>query len=420
MKFRIKIFLPYLFLCIETLSPLSLSAQNPLKLLDFDKPKQKSVSMPFRFVNNLIVLPVIINNSDTLNFILDTGISTTMITELNGKDSIVLNFAREIQLQGLGMGEPVSALHSYGNEIRIKGISGQNQDIYIILDNAFQLSARMGIPIHGILGYSVFSNFVVGINYDTKTISFYRPESFSYKKRHEKYTTLPLEINNTKPYITVNITDAEGNVFPVKLLIDTGASHAIWLDGKSVPGLKIPEGSRETYLGTGLNGEVFGYLGRMNSLNLNGNVLNNVIVSFPDSASISKSTGLNKRNGSMGSEILKRFNVIIDYPNQKISLKPNSAFKTDFQQNLSGMEITAPYPGLKIFMIEGIRKDSPAEHAGLQKGDVILMINGMKSDKIGLSDIYQVLQNQPGKKVIISYMRNGDFFTTTLKLEKFI
>jgi hypothetical protein len=420
MNFRLKILLCILILVATIWFPEIIFSQNPLKRLDFENPKQKSLSIPFKFINNLIVLPVIINNSDTLNFILDTGITTTMITELAGTDSLVLNFAREIHLKGLGIGEALDGLHSYGNEINIKGISGQNQDIYVILNNAFQLSARMGMPIHGILGYSVFSNFIIFINYESKQISFYRPDRFKYKKRYSKYTSLPLILNDNKPYVNLCIIDDSGNAFTVKLIIDTGASHAIWLDGKSVPGFKIPEGSKETYLGTGLNGEVFGLLGRLHAIDMSGNFLNDVIVSFPDSASISNAAGLNQRNGSLGSEILKRFNIIIDYPNQKISLKPNSYFKSDFIQNLSGMEIIAPYPGLRIYVVEGIRLDSPASRSGLIKGDVIQTINGLRSEKIELSDIYEVLQNQPGKKITLSFMRNGELMNTTMRLEKFI
>lgn len=420
MNFRLKnFFIIFLLTCSIWYSGIALS-QNPLKRMVFDNPKQKSVSFPFKFINNLIILPVIINNSDTLNFILDSGISTTMITELEEVDSLELNFAREIQLQGLGVGEPLKGLHSYGNEIKIKGITGQNQDIYVIADNVFQLSSKMGYPINGILGYSVFSNFIVTINYDSKLISFYKPDNFKYTKRYSKYTSLPLILNNTKPYINLTIKDNSGNIFSVKLLVDTGASHAVWLDKNSLPDMKIPEGSKQTYLGSGLNGDVYGYQGRLHTLDINGNILNDVIASFPDSSSISKSIGLNIRNGSIGSEILKRFNLIIDYPNQKISLKPNSNYKNDFSQNLSGMEIIAPYPKLKIFVVEGIRKDSPADRAGLTKGDVIQEINGSKTKDIEMSDIYEILQNQPGRKINISYMRDGELISTSLRLEKFI
>src|SRR5665648_1050863 len=39
----------------------------------FDNPKKKSITINFKSSSNLIIIPVAINNSDTLNFILDTG-----------------------------------------------------------------------------------------------------------------------------------------------------------------------------------------------------------------------------------------------------------------------------------------------------------------------------------------------------------
>lgn len=420
MNSRIKIFI--CFLLFSGFSNISgpVFAQNPLKRFEFERANRKSVTIPFKFINNLIVIPVIINESDTLNFILDTGITTTMITDLTGIDSLVLNFSREIELKGLGMGEPVKGLHSYGNEIKFKGISGINQDIYVITDDLFQLSARMGIPINGILGYSVFYNFIVSVNYDSRLITFYNPDHFSYKKRHSNYTSLPLLLEDTKPYISLSIIDDAGNEHQVKLLIDTGASHSVWLDRNSIPALKIPPGSRNTYLGTGLSGEVHGILARLKALDLAGIRINDVIVSFPDSLSISSAAGLDDRNGSIGSEILKRFNLIIDYPNQLISIKPNSNFKNEFLQNLSGMEVIAPYNKMRIYVVEAVREDSPAEKSGIMKGDVIESINGIKTEKIELSDIYLILQHQPGRKISISFYRDGILMNTTFVLEKFI
>ena len=51
--------------------------------LIFDK-----IVVHFKLENNLIIIPVQINNSSTLNFILDTGLKNTIITELNKIESI--------------------------------------------------------------------------------------------------------------------------------------------------------------------------------------------------------------------------------------------------------------------------------------------------------------------------------------------
>ena len=62
--------------------------------MHFENAKTKKMVLPFKLVHNLIVLPGFINGSDTLNFILDTGVSHTMITSLNGFEGVKFNFSR--------------------------------------------------------------------------------------------------------------------------------------------------------------------------------------------------------------------------------------------------------------------------------------------------------------------------------------
>ena len=49
---------------------------------DFKDHKKKYARIPFKLYNNLIIVPVLLNKgTDTLNFILDTGVGYTMITD---------------------------------------------------------------------------------------------------------------------------------------------------------------------------------------------------------------------------------------------------------------------------------------------------------------------------------------------------
>ncbi|MCK4465261.1 MAG: hypothetical protein KAU83_06080, partial [Bacteroidales bacterium] len=68
-----------------------------------------------------------------------------------------------------------------------------------------------------------------------------------------------------------------------------------------------------------LSGDIYGKLGKIHGFRLGGSLFNSPIVAFPDSASAGNSSGLDDRNGSLGSEILRRFRVIIDYPNKQIT-----------------------------------------------------------------------------------------------------
>ena len=62
----------------------------------FDNPKKKSITINFKLSNNLVIIPVAINNSDTLNFILDTGVKSPIITELPFVNKLNLNYLQPI------------------------------------------------------------------------------------------------------------------------------------------------------------------------------------------------------------------------------------------------------------------------------------------------------------------------------------
>ncbi|MBL7113174.1 MAG: PDZ domain-containing protein [Bacteroidales bacterium] len=390
------------------------------KELYFTNTRQKSLELPFKLVNNLIVIPIQINGSDTLRFILDTGLNTSIICELSTGKTLNLNYAREIQLQGLGVGEPLSAIHTFGNDINISGIYGINQDYFVLMENIFHLSNKLGTPIHGILSFSVFNAFIVEINYTKEKIVFYDPAFYQYKKNSRNYITLPMVIHETKPYIYMKIQLADGRIIPIKVLLDTGASNSLWVDQGSLPDFSVPGHARQTYLGSGLSGDVYGHVLRFDKVYIDHYELSDVIVSLPDSSSIENAIGLDQRNGSIGAEILRRFNVIIDYPNELITFVKNSDFLDPFSYNMTGIELSAPYPGINYYTISQIRKGSPAEKAGLLINDEIISINSTKVTELTMNDLYKKFQLKNGKKIKMLVNRNGERKRIEFKLEKFI
>lgn len=390
------------------------------KELSFNDPRQRYLKLPFKLVNNLIIIPIQINNSDTLNFILDTGLNTSIICELSIGESLNLNYAREIQLQGLGTGKSLEAIHTYGNEINVSGISGINQDYFVLLDNIFHLSNKLGFQIHGILSFNIFNSFIVEINYEDEEITFHDPKYFRYRKNTKNYITLPLIIHDTKPYIHLKVQLADGRIIPIKVILDTGASNSLWLDYNSIPGFMLPDEARASFLGSGLSGEVFGHLTRFDKVYLDLFELENVIVSLPDSNSIVHAIGLDNRNGSIGAEILRRFNIIIDYPNELITLSKNSLFKDPYSYNMTGIELIAPYPGITYYTVSQVRENSPGERTGIHVNDKIISIDNQDANDLSMNDIYKLFQSKEGKKLKIMVNRNGERIRFIIELEKFI
>lgn len=399
----------------------SLEAQiqkNPKRFYIEDS-KKKNVQLPFKLLNNLVVLQVFVNNSDTLNFILDSGISNTIIIDKALATKLNMQYVREIQMYGFGGGSALTAIHSIENTVKIPGIVGEHQDILVIPDPDFDFSKLLGIKIHGLLGYNVFRDLIIEINYDSKYINFHTPKTYVYKNR-KKTTTLPLAIIDTKPFITTKIVQEDSSVIEGRFLIDSGASFALWLDLDSDSSLKLPKKTESLSLGTGLGGEVYGKVGRIKEFGDGTMKLKNVIASYNDTSLTMPSHFADKRNGSIGADVISRFNVIFDYRNNKISFRPNSKTKDEFNVNLSGMEICCPTPGENLFSISSIFQDSPAYKAGLKTGDQIILINYQELSKMSLSEVHGMLQKKSGKKLNIQYKRDGKINVATVVMNNCI
>ncbi len=386
-------------------------------------------------VNNLMVVPVEVNGSK-LKFILDSGVSNPILFNLSLEDSVQINQVSPISLKGLGEGEPIEALRSKQNTFKIGDAVSFNQMLYVVLDKDLNFSTSLGITVHGIIGYDLFKDFVVEANYGKKYLKIYPPENFNYEKNERKSETLPLTIIGKKAFIDGAVTKEDDTEIPVKLLVDTGSSDALWLFHNAEKGLEVPEQHYEDFLGEGLNGSVFGKRAKLKGMRIGSFKFNEAKAAFPYRESFRAVKNLGNRNGSVGGEVLKRFNIVFDYPNNKITLVKNSNFNTPFQYNLAGINLQ--HNGLRYIsesivnsnrvvkanknsdsfgnvtillqnttrlslvpeiVVSGIRAGSPAATAGLKEGDVILAVNGKRVHNYKLQEILQMLNERKGKRV---------------------
>lgn len=409
---------------------------------------QRYEKVRFRLINNLIIIPVTVNGTE-LSFILDSGVSSPILFNLSDQDSVQINNVSEIRIKGLGQGKPIDALSSNGNVFRLKELVNRNQPLYVVMDRGLNFSPALGIPIHGIIGYDLFKDFIVDINYAKKIIKFHDPRFYRYRKGRQE-ETLALEVIKKKAYIKGNVHLGGTGDVPVKLLIDTGSSDAIWLFEDE--DLGIPDKNYDDFLGMGLSGHVFGKRTMVNSLSLGGFTLKNAKAAFPNKESFNNVKNFGDRNGSVGGEMLKRFNIVFDYPNNRVSLRKNKNFGTPFQYNMSGIDLQhngvryisesiadsrgvvqkegKSFGDVQILLenrtrislvpeiiVSGIRAGSPADAAGLKEGDIILAVNGKSIHRYKLQEVLQMLNEKDGKKIKVRITRrqNDLLFSFVLK-----
>lgn len=365
---------------------------------------RKKEFLPFKFVKNLIIIPVIINGKGPYNFVLDTGVGLCIITDPALIDTLKPKYLRKILITGFGEGGDLTAFVIPSMQFKIGNTVAQALPSAILAKDAFDLSSFAGMPVHGLIGYEFFNSFVVRINYLTRHITLYRHHSAFILK---KGTRIPISIEERKPYVSSEIGITEDNKITAKLIIDTGAGHPISLETNAGIPFEIPNVNIPANLGIGLNGPINGYLGRIKSLKLGKFELKDVLTAFPDYKDAASKVNTISRTGNMGNSILRRFEIVFDYNRSAMYLKPNSSLKEKFEHDMSGMELYYAGKEFNRLFVLRVETASAAFEAGIEKNDEILAINLKSVTELTREEIDALFRSRDDRSFIIDILPHG-------------
>ncbi|MBB6369179.1 PDZ domain-containing protein [Chryseobacterium shigense] len=432
---KLKLFLLVLFFSI------CINAQNSFELVN-----AKKAVIPFKLINNLIFIPINVNGAE-LTFMLDTGVAETILFSLDNKE-IKLQNIEKIKFSGLGGSMSIDGFKSDRNIARIgDNIINSSMLLFIVIDEEFNISSHIGIPVNGVIGYHFFKNHPISIDYSSKKITVYQ-DSEVFKKKIRKFEELPITVEKDKPYINADV-EMTNEKKSSKLLIDLGNSDAIWLFPTLIKDFVYNRPNIDDYLGRGFNGDIYGKRSRIHNFYLGNFKFEMPLTAMPDEYSIQHVNLVKDRKGSVGGEIMRRFSVIFDYPGKKLYLKKNRYFDDPFHFNMSGLdfkqdglewqedrvkiepkklyETTTEISSVNnfqykftlkpIFSIAGIRKDSPAFKAGLKKDDRIITINGSRTSDMTMEKIMELMKSDEGKSITMVIKRMDKEMTFSFVLE---
>lgn len=366
--------------------------------------KQTKAATAFKLVNNLIVIPLMLNGKGPFNFVVDTGVGILLITEPTLIDSLGSANYRKIIINGIGEGHEMLAYVHPRVKVDISNIITGTMPLAILDKEAFSLSSYAGMPIHGLIGYELFSSFIVQINYSTKIIRYHKHETAFILKKGSK---INITIEDRKPYVLSEITLDNGKKKLVKLVIDSGAGHPISLETEDGIPYEIPEKNISANLGVGLSGLINGFIARVTQVKLGRFQLKNVVCAFPDYSDVAAKVPTISRNGNLGNSALRRFNIVFDYARQTMYLKPNQSFKEPFEHDMSGMEIAADGSDYKGIVIARVEPNSAAEKAGLRSGDRILGVNFKKVEDLDTEQLHAIFKSRDNRGIVIKVLRES-------------
>lgn len=340
----------------------------------------------------MIVQAKLNNLPDTLNFILDTG-SGGISLDSSTCAAFNLNFLpSDTIVTGIGGTHKVNFI--FNQTLHLPGLTVDSLNFHV---NDYELlSTVYGEKIDGIIGYSFFSRYITKINFDNSTIEVFSPGVFSYPNGgtmlHPAFTTLPIQ--------NMYVKDARKIGFG--FYFDTGAglyflmSENFALDSS----IFLPKRKFFTTQAEGMGGKLQMKLTTVKSVQIGKYKFKNVpTYLFKD---INNVTSYPFVGGLVGNDLLRRFNMILNYPKREIHLLPNEHYYDKFDYS---------YTGLAIYMVDGniivdeVIKGSPANLAGLLIDDIILGVGNNLTNNIMQ---YKELLQSPGQKIPILISRNGE------------
>src|SRR5688500_19579783 len=88
---------------------------------------KSKVQIPIEIYNNLIVVPVVLNDALPLKFIIDTGVRTAILTQKTFSDILNLPYSRKYTIAGPGGVKLVDAYITTNVSLELPGVTGDRK-----------------------------------------------------------------------------------------------------------------------------------------------------------------------------------------------------------------------------------------------------------------------------------------------------
>lgn len=377
----------FIILFLIALTDLSAQEILPEKLAKF------ITKFPFKqFSGGVMVLQAKFDNvPHSLNFILDTGSGGISLDSATCVEFNIALKASDTTITGIGGIRKVS--FAFDKSLSLPGLKIEHLNFHV--NDYAVLSSVYGEKIDGIIGYSFFSRYIVKVNFDSSMIEVYSPGKMVYPRAgttlHPAFTNLPTQ--------WLNIKDRKNLGF--NFYIDTGAGLYLLLSEKFAEDSAILHKRRKPVFtqAQGMAGKLQMKLTVIKEVKVGPYKFKNVpTYLYKDDYNV---TSYPFTGGLLGNDLLRRFNLIFNYPNREIHLLPNTHFKEDFDYAYTGLGIY--YIDGKI-IVEDVIATSPADKAGFKANDEVVAVNKNFSMNI---QVYKNMLQKPFETIKVIVLRDG-------------
>ncbi len=358
-----------------------------------EPPSRHVATIPFiQLTGGIILLQArFADFPDTLNFVLDTGSSGISLDSTTADYFGIKPTPTNRSIRGIAGIRTVSFF--YNQKLHFPGLTIDSLNFHT--NDYGILTAVYGERIDGIIGYSILSRYIMKVNYDSMRISFWTPGSIRYPKGG--YLLRP----TINLLVSQDLRIKDDRTINAKFLYDMGAGLCMLLNKEFVEDSMFYKRKKKHFVkeGEGLGGKIDMDLTVIREVKVGPYKFKNVpVFTFDDENNV---TSYPYMGGLIGNDILRRFNVTINYKKSEIYLLPNSHFNEPFDYSYSGIEL---YLIDGIIFIGDVAKGSPGEEAGLKEGDIVIAVNKVFSQNLNQ---YKIALQKPNEKVMMLIRRDG-------------
>jgi predicted aspartyl protease len=356
----------------------------------------KVTEIPFELVGEYIMVPVTIQDT-RLSFVFDTGATSTV---LDSTTAVTLKITPQNQTTAQGASGSSRYQLSRIASVNIHDLELKN--LTAIHVSLLSLSRSLGAKIDGIIGNDVLLNRVTEINYDTRMIRLLNSVDESSISSSRKI-----------PFIDLSFTLTNGKQFSEKFLVDTGAGLTMILNTPFIEQNDLYRQVGKTVASTSkdLTSKTVNQKALFQHVQIDAYIFSEVPVTLSDAKrGVNSLPGL---GGILGNEILKQFNMVLDYPNQAIYLKKNEMFGMPFYYPMAGFKLEAINDRL---MVSEVNEKTAAAENGIAIGYELIQIDDYTGKDMQL---IRKRLNTPGE-VRLVFKSQGQLLKVNLWLKRLI
>jgi hypothetical protein len=364
-----------------------------------------TTTVPLELINNHMYVEVKLNGK-SYDFLFDTG-GRNVVTPTTARE---LGLTTQGALQGGGVGEKSE---DFGlTKVAHMTIGAAHLDDQTFLVIALEsLGAVEGRPVTGIFGYEVFKRFIVRTDYEKQQITLSDPGSFKYSGSG---TRVPFTFIDTQPVVDGEIDGLKGT-----FTLDTGSRASLDLSSPFVLRNDLVQRWSANFHGVagwGAGGVARASFARPKMFLLGGIPIPDPVVGLSEQRKGAESDIYVA--GNVGAGILKRFNIVWDYPHLQIFFERNANYAQPDVFDRAGLWANLGDHG---FTVVDVFSGGPADRAGLKAGDDIVSVDGrIAGGEMSLPEFRQYAKRAPGTTLTLSILRGNQSLQLKITLRDLV